>query len=308
MAMNVNLNADEIFNSLAVNAKRAIPIESIEIFNELGSTQEYLKTKLAGMASLKKQKPEMSVVVAESQLCGQGRMNRSWQASSGQNILLSCSWDFDVIPKDLPSLSLALMVVLAEYMQEEFALPVSIKWPNDLLLKGEKLAGLLVNVETGHQCKVVVGLGLNVKQSFSSNQIDKLNQAWTDMFQHGVEQVDRNKMIADIISRWVDVFLHYLESGSESVSSSVFLAFQNRWNQLSEHKDKLVIAEKVSEQGKVEVISGIMIGVDPSGFLLIRSGEDNVNNANGGSAESVKLHKISDSTFSLRCCDSGVGA
>ena len=299
MTMNVNLKVVEIFNFLETNAKHVVSIESIEVFSELNSTQEYLKSKLANTTSLKK--TEMSVVVAESQLSGQGRMNRSWQASSGQNILLSCSWSFDIIPKDLPSLSLALMVVLAEYMQEEFALPVSIKWPNDLLLKGEKLAGLLVNVETGDQCKVVVGLGLNVKQSFSSSQTDKLNQAWTDMFQHGVEQVDRNEMVAKVISRWVNVFLHYLES--EPTTDSAFLVFQNRWNQLSEHKDKLVVAEKVSEQGNVETISGIMAGVDSNGFLIIHSNEGNENNTNNGSVEPLKVHKISDSTFSLRSCN-----
>lgn len=243
----------------------------VEVFQELDSTQRYLKDKLNSISLSKK--GCAALVAAESQSSGRGRMNRDWHASSGDNILLSCCWVYESIPKDLAALSLALMVSLAERLRCSFDLPVTIKWPNDLLVEGKKIAGMLIDVETGGQCRIVVGLGLNVAQSLGA---DVIEQSWTDLSQYNVV-VDRNSVIAGIFSDWVDIFARYSGRG--------FSDFQGRWNELSEHKGRRVVLSKLGQKS-ADDIEGIMEGVDHNGFLLIRS--------------ATGVHEISDSSYSLR--------
>ncbi len=273
--MNSQLSQEHIFSYLSHSAQRVVRLaDQVEVFEELGSTQLYLKERLKADVSITV--PGTSaLVLAESQLAGKGRMDREWYASAGDNILMSCSWVYAKTPKDLAGLSLALVVSLAEYLKEAYGVFVSIKWPNDLLLCSKKLAGLLVDVETGSECRIVVGLGLNVSQSLDALLID---QAWTDLTQHVVgESLDRNKIVADIYSRWLEVLMSYPSLGFES--------YQQRWNALSEHKGKEVRLVKADISVENE-IQGVMQGVDRNGFLLICSGSEEV--------------IVTDSSYSLR--------
>lgn len=271
--MSLKLNVADIAKHISPQTRDFFSVDAIEIFNEISSTQEYLLGLMENEQSL--ECSNMRLIAAEVQLSGKGRLGRSWQASSGENILMSCSWVYSIAPKDLQSLSLALIVSLAEYLRDEFSLPVSIKWPNDVMLEGEKLAGLLLNVKTGSQCKVVAGLGLNVKQSLDSSIID---QAWIDIASYDSRVVNRNKMIADIASRWVEVFACYSESG--------FAKYKNRWNALALYKGEHVVMSKKGLDESSDKVSGVVEGVDSNGFLLI--------------IENEKTHKISDSSYSLR--------
>ena len=270
--MSIQLDQSAIYAELNSLTKQYIRDKnSIEVFQKLDSTQLYLREKLR-RDSLSCS--DTALVVTESQSSGMGRMNREWKASAKNNILLSCCWVYDSVPKDLAGLSLALIVSLAEYLKDNYGLPISIKWPNDLLLGGKKVAGLLVDVETGQECRIVIGLGLNVEQSFEDGFID---QSWADLSQFGILDVDRNKMIADIFSTWVKLFVNYPMSG--------FSGFQDRWNNLSEHKGKEIVLKK-SSQGSISNIQGVMEGVDKNGFLLVRSFDG--------------IQAISDASYSLK--------
>ena len=270
--MNEILDSEKIFSHLTTLARESISLDSIEVFAELESTQSYLRS--ARLAE------GMSIVVAESQLSGKGRMNRSWHSSAAENIMFSCSWCYEQAPEDLPALSLALIVSLAEYIKTTYDVNITIKWPNDLLLNDKKLAGLLLNVETGKQCKVIAGLGLNIKQSFNG---DTINQPWADLSQYGICNIDRNKMIAEIVSLWTKVFIEYPQTG--------FVNFQTRWNNLAHFRNKPVVVyqrqtNKNQIDGDAKKMFGIFLGVNSKGYLLL---DDN-----------GKIHSISDSSFSLR--------
>ena len=265
MFMTNSLNAAKIYGHMSGMAREHMAQQNVQVFAELPSTQTYLSDSDSVVNAL---------VVAESQTEGRGRLERSWHSSSAKNIMFSCSWLYRQAPAQLPALSLALIVVVAEYLQDDYDLPVAIKWPNDLLLNGQKIAGLLLNVETGKACCIVAGFGLNVRQSLENNRID---QPWTDLHQQGVTGLDRNKMIADIVSRWIQVFIDFEQYG--------FTEFQERWNCLAHFQGELVCAKKHSGKSTDE-LKGVLQGVDEQGLLVL--------NDNG------KQIKISDSSYSLR--------
>jgi len=198
---------------------------------------------------------------------------RRWSSQSGENILMSCSWVYSQAPKDLSGLSLALSVVLAEALYDEYGVEINVKWPNDILVNGKKLAGILLDVSVGVSCHITIGLGLNVAQSGDFD----VDQPWTDLASQGLVNVDRNKLIAIIFSRWVSLLKRYSELGFES--------YKKRWCLLAEYINKKVILKHKSLDDPSQLI-GVFKGVDDQGQLLIDVGGD--------------LTMVSDSEYSMR--------
>lgn len=244
--MLIPISHSAIYQEVSSEVYSVFSEESLHVFECIDSTQSQIK--LVGGVN-------PSLVVSEAQTSGRGRFSRNWN-SAGQNILMSCSWQFDSVPNDLSGLGLALIVELSEILRDDYALPVSIKWPNDLLIGGKKAAGILVDVESGASCCLYVGIGLNVEKPVSSND-DVIDQPWADMASFGAVNVDRNKLIAKLFSRWCKLFLEYPQTG--------FSMYRQRWNNLSEHIGKMV---ELSKEGKL-LHRGVMKGVDRQGFLLI---------------------------------------
>ena len=108
--------------------------------------------------------PEGTVVVAEAQLKGKGRRGRSWFSPAGEGIYVSVILRPRVAPSEAPQLVLMAAVAAAEALLAHAALPVSVKWPNDILVGGKKIAGILTEMRlAGDRIDhVVIGMGVNV--------------------------------------------------------------------------------------------------------------------------------------------------
>ena len=104
------------------------------------------------------------VAFAEIQHAGRGRRGRSWLAPFGSGLTFSVAWTFAETPPGLPALGLALGVAVAEALRGLGLDEVRLKWPNDVVWRGRKLGGLLLQLkaEAGGAASVVAGLGLNV--------------------------------------------------------------------------------------------------------------------------------------------------
>lgn len=106
-----------------------------------------------------------ALFVAGFQTAGRGRLQRKWQAQPSQALLFSLAWRFQRFPPDLPALSLLVGLALVKALQA-LAVPASalgIKWPNDVLLNGRKLAGILIEASIQQeQVNAVIGVGVNV--------------------------------------------------------------------------------------------------------------------------------------------------
>jgi BirA family biotin operon repressor/biotin-[acetyl-CoA-carboxylase] ligase len=126
-------------------------------FEEIDSTNAYLRREARGGA------PEGTVAVAEYQSAGRGRMDRRWESLVGASLLTSVLFRPDFDPSELHLCTAAMALAAAEACWQVAGVGTVIKWPNDLLVGGAKLAGVLAEAEfESMSCAVVVGLGLNV--------------------------------------------------------------------------------------------------------------------------------------------------
>lgn len=127
----------------------------LELFSSIDSTNSYLlrHSDLAGR-----------ICVAELQTQGRGRRGRAWVSPYAQNVYLSIGWGFDGGVAVIEGLSLAVGVAIAHALQKQGVSGIELKWPNDVLYCGKKLAGILIEMvgDPSGYCQVVIGVGVNV--------------------------------------------------------------------------------------------------------------------------------------------------
>lgn len=106
--------------------------------------------------------PSGSVVVAQEQSAGRGRRGRAWLSAPGDSLTFSLLWRF--APGTAPAgLSLAVGLAVAQGIEQSGGTTIRLKWPNDLLLDGRKLGGILVELVPGAPHAAVIGIGLNLR-------------------------------------------------------------------------------------------------------------------------------------------------
>jgi BirA family transcriptional regulator, biotin operon repressor / biotin---[acetyl-CoA-carboxylase] ligase len=127
----------------------------------LGDPRIEVETAESTQALLDPSMPEGAIAVADFQTAGRGRMGRTWEAPPGAALLVSVLLR---PPADLPLPQLALVAGagVADALEELTGLSVQIKWPNDVMLRRQKVAGILAEAREG---AVVVGIGVNLNQN-----------------------------------------------------------------------------------------------------------------------------------------------
>jgi BirA family biotin operon repressor/biotin-[acetyl-CoA-carboxylase] ligase len=160
----------------------------VYLYEELcPSTQRLLAGKQA----------EGAVAVAEEQSEGRGRLGRSWHAPARTSILVSVLLRPGVDPARLPELSLVAGGAVAEAIAEATGLDPAIKFPNDVLLGGRKVAGILAESSEG---RVVLGIGVNANQT--ADQLPSCTETEpTSLRLELGESVDRARLLAAILAR-----------------------------------------------------------------------------------------------------------
>ena len=140
--------------------------------------------------------PEGAVAVAGEQTEGRGRLGRTWQAPAGTSLLFSIVLEPPVAPARLAELSLVAGAAVAEAVEVETGLRTAVKHPNDVLVDGRKVAGILAEAVEG---RVVLGVGVNVSQTAVQLPDDVATPA-TSLLLEGVV-VDSAELLAAILER-----------------------------------------------------------------------------------------------------------
>lgn len=200
----------------------------------------------------------IQVVVAERQHAGRGRRGRVWQSWPGDSVTFSTLWRFAPEAPVPAGLSLVAGLAVARTLEGLGAHGVQLKWPNDVLLVGHKVAGILVELlpGRGRSPSAVVGIGLNVRLP-SGQSIPDQPQV-TDLASHLDTAPDRNMLIARLLGELHTLFDTYAYAG--------FAALRGAWQQRNAFANL-----PVRVVGEELEVSGICAGVDEDGALLIRT-------------------------------------
>jgi BirA family biotin operon repressor/biotin-[acetyl-CoA-carboxylase] ligase len=156
--------------------------------------------------------PEGAVAVAEEQTEGRGRLGRTWQAPAGSSVLVSVLLRPEIAAPRLPELSLVAGGAVAEAIAEVTGVDPAIKFPNDVLLDGRKVAGILAESSEG---RVVLGVGVNVNQSRNELPTDAQTEPTSLRIQTG-EPVDRVALLAAILLRLEHAYDRWTSTGTSA--------------------------------------------------------------------------------------------
>ena len=218
--------------------------------------------------------------LAEQQSAGRGRRGRSWISPFARNLYFSLTWSFSGGAAALEGLSLVVGLALIDGLRAEGIDGVELKWPNDLLHNGRKLAGVLLEMsgDASGQCQVVIGVGVNV--AMPKQAAVEVDQPWTDLQQISRTPPTRTRLLASLLNALVPALEKFERQG--------FAVFRQRWQQHHAHQDQQVrlSTESFSQSGRC-------IGVNDAGALLLET-EQGVQAFHGGELSLRSLGSDSD--------------
>jgi BirA family biotin operon repressor/biotin-[acetyl-CoA-carboxylase] ligase len=204
-------------------------------------------------------------VLAEHQTAGRGRRQKSWHSPAGGNVYLSMGWRFRKSDWPLSTLPLVVAVAVCRALSRAGLRGHGIKWPNDILVGGKKLAGILVELKSPGPgpALAVIGVGLNVRmpQPGQGKSDDVIDRPWTDL----ASVMNAEGAVASR-NRLVALLLEELLAALEAYESEGFPVFRNAWQELDLLQGKTILLEQNDEQ-----ITGEAQGVDDHGGLLLKT-------------------------------------
>ena len=211
------------------------------------------------------------VVTAKKQTAGKGRRGRSWESPADENLYFSILLRPSLEPEKAPMLTLVMAYSVAKVLQRE-EIQVLIKWPNDLVLSGKKVCGILTEMNlSGAQVEdVIVGVGLNVN---TMKFPDELEDKATSLRKETLRELECGELLQLILKEFDKQYQRFLEN-----QDLEFL--QEDYNAMLINRDREVM---VLEPGKEYLAKAL--GINKLGELLVRK-ED-------GSTEAVFAGEVS---------------
>lgn len=248
------LSADLIRQALPPLARGLV--RELTVLGETDSTN-------AVLARLPPDRRHAHAVLAETQTRGRGRRQRHWYSPAGGNIYLSLGWRFEPAPPHLSTLPLVAGVCACRALERAGLRSHGVKWPNDILVNGAKLAGILVETLTaaGRAVLAVIGIGLNVRMPGGATGLPAgaIDRPWTDLASQlpaAQREIGRNALAA--------LLLEELLSGLERYAADGFEPFREDWN-----RRDLLTGKRVGLEGNGMAHSGTALGIDEGGGLVV---------------------------------------
>lgn len=227
-------------------------------FEIIDSTQNYAKKIFSEVAS-------GTVVMADCQTQGRGRLNRSWSSAPGLGIWMSIILKPRLEMADFPKITLVAAVALQEALLA-FGVNAKIKWPNDILIEGKKVSGILTEAIGGDT--VIVGCGINVNHS-----LEDLSEELREKASSLKIQLDTLVDREELYTKFFETFEIYMDL----FKSEGFEAIRKIW---MDNTDS--IGKKVEVVMPNKTISGKVFGIDVDGVLLVEVGGNEIHRVISG--------------------------
>ena len=208
--------------------------------------------------------PEGAIVVAEFQTQGKGRKGRSWFSPAGKGIYVSFILRPRISPNEAPKLTLMASVAIAEAILACAPVDVVIKWPNDILIGGKKVAGILTEIkaEMDKIHHVVIGVGINVNTPSESFPLD-IRDIATSLLKETGRTFSRTVMLKTC--------LEFLEKQYEIFEMHGFDNILDRWKQLANMAGRKITVDVLDKS-----YTGTVEDVSEDGYLIIRDQEGDI--------------------------------
>jgi BirA family biotin operon repressor/biotin-[acetyl-CoA-carboxylase] ligase len=244
--MSASLSPERIA-SLFRPAAQAVAVKVVE---ETGSTNADL---LAALPRL----PAPTLLIARRQTAGRGRAGRRWYSAAGRSLTFSLAWKFHQPVQALVGLPLAVGVALAEALAM-YNVEVGLKWPNDILYNGKKLAGVLIESAAAHDLPhpaswAVIGIGINIRleeSALAEIGSPAIGIPW-------LADLDQEMLFATLASSLAEVLLRFEQEG--------LTPFTGRWNALHAYRGQAV---RILDNDRT-LHEGVAIGVDDIGRFVL---------------------------------------
>ncbi|MDN3383307.1 bifunctional biotin--[acetyl-CoA-carboxylase] ligase/biotin operon repressor BirA [Pseudoalteromonas sp. APC 3358] len=237
---------DQHYKALGANTA------DVEVHPIIDSTNSELMRRIQAKTALE----SGTVIVAEMQQAGRGRRGRVWQSPFGANLYYSYFWRLDDGLQAAMGVSIAVGLAVYDAIKALYQIDVELKWPNDIYINKQKLAGVLVELDGQPQgpCQLVIGIGINLQMPESFSQ--HIDQAWTDLNQH-TQKLDKNQLVASLTYHLEQRLVKYRQTGLQTM--------YEQWNSLNAFAGDYVELNTGHRSWR-----GICEGIDPQGGIRIR--------------------------------------
>ena len=207
--------------------------------------------------------PEGAVVLAEEQTAGRGRAGRTWHSERAAGIYMSLLLRPRLAPVQAPLLTMMAGLSARAAIQDATGLPLDVKWPNDLMIQGKKIGGILteMHAEPNQVRFVIVGIGINVNQEKFPGELAALA---TSLRAESGKRESRLEIVVKLLREFENDYNRFMQEGSASVVK--------RFEEVSSYAR----GKRVQVSNGTEWFSGVTAGLAPEGLLRVKRDDGEV--------------------------------
>ncbi|MED3553613.1 biotin--[acetyl-CoA-carboxylase] ligase [Cytobacillus praedii] len=220
--------------------------------------------------------PEGTIIIAEEQLSGRGRMDRKWHSPKYTGIWMSVILRPNLPPAKAPQLTLITAVAVVQAIEEMTGLTPEIKWPNDILLNGKKVTGILTEMQADADRiqAIIIGIGINVNQQ-EEDYPDELQTIATSLAIEYGKKLERAELIKVLLVKLEKLYSIYLDQG--------FYPIKLLWESYAISIGKNITARTITGS-----ISGRALGITDDGVLMIEDSNGTIHHVYSADIELEK--------------------
>lgn len=257
-----DLSIEEIKSSLSSSSK--IIGREIIFFDTLNSTNT------SAMEFAEKGLPEGTVIIADSQTSGRGRLGRKWLSPPRKNLYMSIILRPTLSPRDAAIVTLMSAVACASSLKRLSAIPISIKWPNDIIVSNKKLGGILTEIKADMDriLYTVIGIGININHTVEEMPDDIKGVATSIKIETG-NAVSRTQAALEILKELDKWYILLLTLGKKPIIKE--------WRRLSSTigcRVKVTVGDKI--------FTGVAEDIDEEGMLLLKQPDNSMKKISAG--------------------------
>ncbi|MDM5154161.1 biotin--[acetyl-CoA-carboxylase] ligase [Bacillus sp. DX1.1] len=216
---------------------------------------------------------EGTIVVAEEQLAGRGRLSRKWHSPKGTGIWMSIILRPTVPVHQAPQLTLLAAVSVAQAIEKCTGVNVGIKWPNDILIQGKKAVGILTEMQADPDKinAVIIGIGINVNQK-QEHFADEIQHIATSLAIEVGKPIARAELMQHIFLQMEKLYQEYLKNG--------FSVIKLLWESYA-----VSIGKEITARTMKDAITGVAKGITADGVLMLEDHEGHIHHIHSADIE-----------------------